>query len=128
MPTRQLENVSSSQPTLIERLAAARTRLQDHRLYGAIRSPESLRIFAEHHVVCVLDFMALLKSLQRELTCVSVPWAPTADPASARLIQSIVLDEETDVRADGRVTSHFAWYLEAMDEVGADTAPIRAVV
>ena len=36
----------------------------------------------------------------------------------ARLIQSIVLDEETDVREDGRVLSHFAWYLEAMEEIG----------
>lgn len=39
-----------------------------------------------------------------------------------------MLDEETDVRADGRVQSHFVWYLEAMEELGADCAPIRALV
>ena len=72
--------------------------------------------------------MSLLKSLQRELTCVSVPWTPSVDPESARLILSIVLDEEADVRADGRIQSHFAWYLEAMDEIGADTAPARDLV
>ena len=72
--------------------------------------------------------MSLLKSLQRELTCVVVPWTPTADPGAARLIQSIVLDEETDVRADGRVQSHFAWYVEAMEEVGSDVGPVRALV
>jgi len=72
--------------------------------------------------------MSLLKSLQRELTCVEVPWTPTEDPESARLIQSIVLDEETDVRADGRVQSHFAWYVEAMEEVGANVRPVRALV
>ncbi len=79
-------------------------------------------------MICVLDFMSLLKSLQRELTCVAVPWTPTADPESARLIQQIVLDEETDTRADGRIMSHFVWYLDAMDEIGADSRPVRELV
>jgi hypothetical protein len=109
-------------------IARARTRLRDHHLYDTISSPAALRAFVEHHVVCVLDFMSLLKSLQQELTCVGVPWVPTADPESARLIQRIVLDEETDVRADGRVMSHFVWYLEAMDEIGADSRPARELV
>jgi hypothetical protein len=109
-------------------IGAVRARLARHRLYRSIRTPEALRTFAEHHAVCVLDFMSLLKSLQRDLTCVAVPWTPVADPESARLIQRIVLDEETDERADGRIQSHFAWYLEAMEEIGADTAPARALV
>lgn len=109
-------------------LAGARARLRAHPLHDAIRSPRALRAFVEHHVVCVLDFMSLLKSLQRDLSCTAVPWVPSADPAATRLIQRIVLDEESDVRADGRVTSHFAWYLEAMDEVGADSGPVRELV
>jgi hypothetical protein len=109
-------------------IGAVRARLDRHRLYRSIRTAKALRTFAEHHVVCVLDFMSLLKSLQRDLTCVAVPWTPVADPESARLIQRIVLDEETDERADGRVQSHFAWYLEAMEQIGADTAPARALV
>jgi hypothetical protein len=108
-------------------LAEVRARLGAHDLYGAIGTAAALRVFVEHHVVCVLDFMSLLKSLQRELTCVAVPWAPAADPESGRLIHRIVLDEETDLRSDGRVMSHFAWYLEAMDELGADTGPARAL-
>ncbi len=124
MPTRSIE---SSHTNLAEQLASVQLRLRNHSLYEAIRSAEALRIFAQHHVVCVLDFMSLLKSLQRDLTCVSVPWFPTADPASARLIHSIVVDEESDVRADGRVQSHFVWYLEAMEEIGADTLPARAL-
>ena len=108
-------------------LADARARLRNHRLYRAIRTPAALRTFVEHHVVCVLDFMSLLKGLQRDLTCVSVPWTPVPDPESARLINAIVLDEETDVREDGRVQSHFEWYLEGMEEIGADTGPARAL-
>ncbi len=109
-------------------VAKVRAHLGTHALYEAIRTPAALRIFVEPHVVCVLDFMSLLKSLQRELTCVDVPWVPTADPRAARLIHQIVLDEEADVRADGRVMSHFAWYLEAMEEIGADAGPARGLV
>lgn len=119
---------TSPPPRAAAAIEAARARLRQHRLYRSIRTPAALRTFTEHHVVCVLDFMSLLKSLQRDLTCVSVPWTPVADPESARLIQRIVLDEETDLRVDGRVQSHFAWYLEGMEEVGADTGPVRALV
>ena len=109
-------------------VAEVRARLRTHALYDAIRTPAALRTFVEHHVICVLDFMSLLKSLQRDLTCVAVPWVPTEDAESARLIQQIVLDEEADVRADGRVMSHFVWYLEAIDEIGAGSGPARALV
>ncbi len=109
-------------------LAGLRARLAGHRLYEVLRSAADLRRFTEHHVVCVLDFMSLLKSLQRELSCVEVPWTPGPDPDAARLIGAIVLDEESDVRADGRVMSHFAWYLEAMEEISADTGPARALL
>jgi hypothetical protein len=71
--------------------------------------------------------MCLLKSLQRELTCVDSFWTPPRYPQAARLINEIVLGEESDEVETGRVLSHFAWYLEAMDEVGADTGPIRAL-
>lgn len=124
MPTSTIRH-SDHAPDLLEQ---ARARLRTHRLYDVIRSPAALRTFVEHHVVCVLDFMSLLKSLQRDLTCVTVPWVPTPDPESAQLIHRIVLDEESDTRSDGRVMSHFAWYLEAMDEVGADSEPARELV
>ncbi|MCA9616468.1 MAG: DUF3050 domain-containing protein [Sandaracinus sp.] len=114
--------------SLRSEVVALEAALGHHPLYGAVRTRESLACFMEHHVVCVLDFMSLLKSLQRELTCVQVPWVPTPHPALARLIQEIVLGEETDERAPGVFVSHFEWYLDAMREVGARTEPIREVV
>jgi hypothetical protein len=68
--------------------------------------------------------MSLLKALQRRLCCVEVPWLPAADPISSRLVNEIVLAEESD--GDGRsgFASHFELYHRAMVRCGANTAPI----
>ena len=110
-----------------DRLAPLRERLAAHPLYPSIRTPAHLRIFMESHVYAVWDFMSLLKSLQRELTCVDVPWAPTRFPASRRFINEIVLGEESD-EYEGRTASHFELYLEAMEKAGASTAAIRGLI
>lgn len=72
--------------------------------------------------------MSLLKVLQRDLTCVQVPWMPTANAATRRLINEIVLEEETDVDPEGQPTSYFEFYVRTMEECGADTAPIHRMV
>ena len=75
-------------------------RLISHSLYAELRDEESLRIFMRSHVFCVWDFQSLLKALQRLVTCVEVPWLPTADPEARRLVNEIVLDEESDEGQD----------------------------
>ncbi len=110
-------------------LEALKASLHTHPVYSAVRTVEDLRFFMERHVACVWDFMSLLKSLQRSLTCVEVPWRPAGDPEAARLVNEIVLAEESDTLPDAgrpRAASHFEWYLEAMDEVGCDTRPVHA--
>lgn len=99
-------------------------RLHTHPLYAAVTTPEALRTFTEHHVFAVWDFMSLLKSLQASLTCVQVPWMPPASGAAARLINEIVLGEESDELPDGGFASHFTLYRDAMREVGANTTTI----
>ncbi|MEM7307887.1 MAG: DUF3050 domain-containing protein [Planctomycetota bacterium] len=102
-------------------------RLAAHPMYGAVRDPRSLRTFLEHHVICVLDFMSLLKTLQAGLTCVRVPWTPAPSAPLARLINEIVLDEESDAAFGAEARSHYEWYVAAMEEAGADAGPIRAL-
>jgi len=109
-------------------IAPLRQSLLQHALYVRMKDAAALRTFMEQHVFAVWDFMSLLKALQRKLTCVEVPWLPTPHGRAARLVNEIVLGEESDVDGVGGYSSHFALYLAAMDETGADTRPITRFV
>src|ERR1700757_94422 len=108
---------------LLEQVAAARERVVTPPLYDGLNTHSALVTFMEHHVFAVWDFMSLLKSLQRRLTCVTVPWVPSGSTASRRLINEIVLAEETDVLRGGYI-SHFEWYVVAMAQAGADHSAV----
>lgn len=105
--------------------ATARTRLLTHPLFSKLTSMDAWRLFMGHHVFAVWDFMSLVKRLQRDLTCAQVPWTPPRDAGHARLINEIVLEEESDLDAEGRPTSHFELYLQAMEQCGANTWMVR---
>jgi hypothetical protein len=106
-------------------LGDCRDRLLAHRLYGTIDSARRLRRFMEHHIFAVWDFQSLLKAMQQRLTCTSVPWLPSPDPEARRLVNEIVLDEESDQLPEGGSASHFELYLDGMRQAGADTGPIE---
>ena len=105
-----------------------RERLVSHPLYRLIDGPDQLRRFMTHHVFAVWDFQSLLKALQQRLTCTSIPWLPTPDPEARRLVNEIVLDEESDALPEGGSASHFELYLDAMRQAGADTQPIERLL
>jgi len=106
-------------------LAPDERALLAHPLYAALKDVDDVRGLMATHVFAVWDFMSLTKALQRDLTCVDVPWLPPADPEVARFVNEIVLGEESDEIAPGRHLSHLELYLRAMDEVGADSSVFR---
>lgn len=99
-----------------------------HPIYTEANSLNRLREFMHIHVFVVWDFMSLVKRLQSELTTPDWPWMPPARPEIARFANEVVLREETDLNLAGEPLSHFELYLHAMDEVGAETADIRASI
>lgn len=111
-------------------IAPLRSALVNHGMYQSIRTLADLQIFMEYHVFAVWDFMWLLKALQGKLTCVTLPWVPRlgVSNSATRLINEIVLGEESDLLADGRCLSHFELYLQAMAQCGADSSSIESVV
>jgi hypothetical protein len=115
----------------IERLEQAvdeaRRRVTAHPIYHSLDTLEAVNTFMSHHVFAVWDFMSLLKTLQRRLTCVEVPWVPSGPTGSRRLINDIVLVEESD-ELRGGFTSHFELYLEGMHQSGADASCIEGFI
>src|SRR6201984_2747812 len=107
-------------------LNTLRAQLLEHPVYAEVASVSDLRRFMEDHVFAVWDFMSLLKRLQQDLTCTKVPWFPADNARAARLINDIVIGEETDVDPDGSYISHLELYLRAMADVGASTRQFDA--
>lgn len=109
-------------------VAPLREALLNHRLYQSIRDLGQLRQFMQAHVFAVWDFMSLLKTLQRDFCGVSTPWVPPQNRVATRLINEIVLGEESDEDPAGNYISHFELYRRSMVEAGADTRPIDQLV
>src|ERR1044072_2613285 len=104
-------------------IESARKEVTAHPIYQRIDSRENMATFMTHHVFAVWDFMSLLKSLQRQLTCVDVPWVPRGSEVSRRLITGIVLVEASD-ELPGGSTRPFEPSRTGMAEAGADTSRI----
>ena len=106
--------------------------LHRHPLPQAITSIADLRLFMEHHVFAVWDFMLLLKSLQQHLAPSVVPWVPPRHPEIAGLVNNLVAEEECDVLPENLGgplhLCHFAIYRRAMIEIEANTSVIDTVL
>jgi hypothetical protein len=110
----------------MDQILVKQRELAHHPIYQTFNNLESIQHFMRSHVFAVWDFMSLLKSLQRHITCVSLPWIPSSYPAEmVRLINQIVVGEESDLDQHGNPTSHFELYLKAMEEIGASTSEVR---
>lgn len=116
----------------IEKIQASieplRQEIINHKVYSLINEIDDLKIFMQHHIFAVWDFMSLLKSLQQNLTCVSVPWFPVGSADTRYLINEIVVGEESDVDAHGVRKSHFELYQDAMKQGGANLSNINQFI
>lgn len=127
MPRYDWDETNPAIDRLKEAIEPARRKVIGHPLYGQLDTLDAVVAFMELHAFAVWDFMSLLKTLQRRLTCVQVPWVPSGPTASRRLINDIVLVEESDELGNGFI-SHFELYLDGMRQAGADTSRIDAFI
>ena len=109
-------------------LTKYRQEIINHPLYKKLNSVEDIAVMMEHHVYAVWDFMSLLKALQSLLTCTTSPWKPVGDGKIRQLVNSIVLEEESDVDKENNPLSHYEMYIDAMKQCGANTSAIESFV
>jgi len=111
-----------------QRLLKVQKALYAHPIYDSIETKQDMKIFMRNHSFAVWDFMVLLKSLQQKLTCTNPIWTPVKNTTCARFINSIVIGEETDEIEKNKFISHYDLYLKSMQDVNADTTPIKSFV
>lgn len=105
-----------------------RAEIINHKVYSIIKNIDDLKTFMQYHVYAVWDFMSLLKTLQNNLTCTTVPWFPKGSADTRHLINEIVVGEESDIDLSGQRKSHFELYIDAMKQCSADTDNIEKFI
>lgn len=119
--------LQKSKEELYEMLQKMQIKLQGHQIYHSIITPSDLKTFMEHHVFAVWDFMSLVKRLQRDLTSTNLVWESKEYKVATRMINEIILGEESDDITDEGYISHFELYKKAMNEVNAEKKQINCL-
>lgn len=124
-----LSSLSTANPSEIETLQTLTQRLTRHPIYYSLVSLTDVQLYMEHHVWCVWDFMALLKSLQQRVLATNVAWTPPNNSVVGYCLYRILISEETDLdETTGTRQSHFESYLKAMSNAGANRQPIDCFI
>jgi hypothetical protein len=117
--------MSEAQERIKRAIEPLRQQIINHPVYSVLNTLEDLQLFMEYHVYAVWDFMSLLKALQNNLTCTTLPWFPEGNPDTRHLINEIVVGEESDIDQQGNRKSHFELYVDAMTQCGANVSSIQ---
>lgn len=103
--------------------------LSRHPVIDLLRTRQAVGVFMRYQVFAVWDYMTLLKAMQQRFTGQSLPWRPAPWSGEVvRLINLLVLHEESDIDGDGRIRSHFESFLELMEQTGIPTREARQAV
>lgn len=98
--------------------------LDTHKIYEHLKTSPAIRKFMEHHFICAWGYHAILRSIDRELSSAPVGIYSHDLKEALKLVSEIILDEEVADLGDGRLSSHFELYLEAMQDMGCDVTPL----
>ncbi|WP_224999827.1 DUF3050 domain-containing protein [Cesiribacter sp. SM1] len=112
---------SSRIEAIRDTLKPMRVRLLAHEIYLQLETLEDLREFMEHHVFAVWDNLSQLKALENAISSTTRIWTPSEEPISNRIVNEMLVEEESDSDGNGGYISHFELYRKAMQQAGAKT-------
>jgi hypothetical protein len=113
---------------ILQKVQPLQEKLLNHSVFNEIESLDDLNTFLEHHVYFVWDEMSILKALQRDLTCTSIPWIPKKNPNTRRYVNELVLERESGNKVSETVQSEYELFLEVMRTSNADPSGIERLV
>lgn len=116
------------EPAICAEIRSAYHAAATHGLFDQLTSTDRLAVFMSKHVWAVWDCMSLIKSVQAVLAPHNLPWTPPVDANLARMINEMVLEEESGFKVQGEIVSHFEFYMHAMRQGGADTQRIEGFI
>mgnify|MGYP001161460012 FL=1 len=118
------------QELYIKEINGIKKNIINHPLFHTKFNKKQLSVFMSTHIYAVWSFMSIVKSLQKNLTPQSIPWAPNQSTRNgmARFINEIIYSEESDEISRNIYSSHFEMYISAMRIVGANTKPILNLI
>lgn len=119
------ESIPCHYLNFIHEIQKSKNSIFTHPIYEQLHNEQLLKLFMESHIYCVWDFQSLIKALQKQYTGMIIPWTPSSNAHARRIINEIVLEEESDIGPNGEYLSHYELYLQAMQEAGADTENIK---
>jgi hypothetical protein len=110
---------------ILQKVLPAQDKILNHQVYKEIENLDDLNLFLEYHVFFVWDQMSSLKAMQKDLTCMNVPWVPKRSPQTRKYINELVLNAEGNDLISETVLSEYESYLELMRESDADSSSIE---
>ncbi|EMR02057.1 DUF3050 domain-containing protein [Cesiribacter andamanensis] len=102
-------------------LKPMRVRLLAHEIYQQFETLDDIREFMEHHVFAVWDNLSMLKALEASISSTTPSWTPSEEPQTNRIVNEMLVEEESDSDGNGGYISHFELYRQAMHQAGAKT-------
>ncbi|KOY51772.1 DUF3050 domain-containing protein [Polaribacter dokdonensis] len=113
---------------IIENLDSSSYQTCNLELYSSIENKKDVKSFMENHIFAIWDYMSLMRALENNLRDNSVPWFPSNNGKNLKILYKILDEEEYTIDASGSVKSYFEMYLEAMEEIGANTSDILNIL
>ena len=105
-------------------------KLENHPIFTSLNTLDELRVFMELHVFAVWIYVIAQRTAGK-IAPHGSPWLPNQNTQAVRLINEIVLEEESDQAlpdSSDIFASHFQIYLNSMREVNADTCGLRSLL